>query len=56
MRRKSGVCCSVIDFLTIGQYLQPSPKHLTVERFVTPEEFKSYEAAAYARGFLMVAA
>ncbi len=45
-----------VDFLTIGQYLQPTPKHLTVERFVTPEEFKSYEAAAYARGFLMVAA
>ncbi len=45
-----------VDFLTIGQYLQPTPKHLTVERFVTPDEFKSYEAAAYARGFLMVAA
>ena len=45
-----------VDFLTIGQYLQPTPKHLTVERFVTPEEFKSYEAAAYERGFLMVAA
>ncbi len=47
---------SQVDFLTIGQYLQPTPKHLTVECFVTPEEFKSYEAAAYARGFLMVAA
>jgi lipoic acid synthetase len=45
-----------VDFLTIGQYLQPTPKHLTVERFVTPEEFQAYEAAAYARGFLMVAA
>jgi lipoic acid synthetase len=47
---------SGVDFLTIGQYLQPTPKHLTVERFVTPEEFESYQAAAYARGFLMVAA
>ena len=47
---------SDVDFLTIGQYLQPTPKHLSVERFVTPEEFESYEAAAYARGFLMMAA
>ncbi len=47
---------SGVDFLTIGQYLQPTPKHLSVERFVTPEAFESYEAAAYARGFLMVAA
>ena len=47
---------SEVDFLTIGQYLQPTPKHLTVERFVTPEEFKAYEAQAYARGFLMVSA
>lgn len=45
-----------VDFLTIGQYLQPTPKHLSVACFVTPEEFESYEAAAYARGFLMVAA
>jgi lipoic acid synthetase len=47
---------SQVDFLTIGQYLQPTPKHLTVERFVTPEEFKAYETEAYARGFLMVSA
>ena len=45
-----------VDFLTIGQYLQPTPKHHVVERFVPPEEFKDYEAAAYARGFLMVSA
>ncbi|NDR58282.1 lipoyl synthase [Aliiruegeria sabulilitoris] len=45
-----------IDFLTIGQYLQPTPKHHAVERFVTPEEFKSYEKAAYGKGFLMVSA
>ncbi len=43
-----------VDFLTIGQYLQPTPKHHTVERFVEPEEFKSYETAAYGKGFLMV--
>lgn len=43
-----------VDFLTIGQYLQPSRKHHAVARFVTPEEFKSYEAVAYAKGFLMV--
>ena len=45
-----------IDFLTIGQYLQPTPKHHRVDRFVTPEEFKSYETAAYGKGFLMVSA
>lgn len=45
-----------IDFLTIGQYLQPTPKHHAVERFVTPEEFKSYEGTAYGKGFLMVSA
>ncbi len=45
-----------VDFLTIGQYLQPTPKHHAVERFVTPEEFASYEKAAYGKGFLMVSA
>ncbi|GGY49101.1 lipoyl synthase [Parvularcula lutaonensis] len=45
-----------IDFLTIGQYLQPTRKHAPVERFVTPEEFKSYEVLARAKGFLMVSA
>ncbi|MCF1467793.1 lipoyl synthase [Agrobacterium vitis] len=44
-----------VDFLTIGQYLQPTRKHHKVERFVTPEEFKSYEDIAYSKGFLMVA-
>jgi lipoic acid synthetase len=43
-----------VDFLTIGQYLQPTRKHHPVARFVTPDEFKSYEAIAYAKGFLMV--
>ena len=45
-----------IDFLTIGQYLQPTPKHHKVDRFVTPEEFKAYEKTAYGKGFLMVSA
>ncbi len=45
-----------VDFLTIGQYLQPTPKHASVARFVTPDEFKSYETIARAKGFLMVAA
>ena len=45
-----------IDFLTIGQYLQPTPKHHAIDRFVTPDEFKSYEKAAYGKGFLMVSA
>jgi lipoic acid synthetase len=43
-----------VDFLTIGQYLQPTRKHHEVARFVTPDEFKSYETIAYAKGFLMV--
>ncbi len=45
-----------VDFLTIGQYLQPTRKHHPVVRFVTPEEFKSYETVAGAKGFLLVSA
>ena len=45
-----------IDFLTIGQYLQPTPKHHRVDRFVTPDEFSGYEKVAYGKGFLMVSA
>jgi lipoic acid synthetase len=45
-----------VDFLTIGQYLQPTPKHHAVARFVTPEEFRAYEKAAWGKGFLMVSA
>ena len=45
-----------IDFLTIGQYLQPTPKHHAVDRFVTPEEFAAYEKAAWGKGFGMVSA
>jgi lipoic acid synthetase len=45
-----------VDFLTIGQYLQPTRKHHEVVRFVPPDEFKAFEAVAYAKGFLMVSA
>jgi len=45
-----------VDFLTVGQYLQPTRKHHEVKRFVPPDEFKSLEAIAYSKGFLMVAA
>jgi len=45
-----------IDFLTIGQYLQPTRKHHKVVRFVPPDEFKALETIAYAKGFLMVSA
>ena len=45
-----------IDFLTIGQYLQPTRKHAAIDRFVEPEEFAAYEAIARAKGFLMVSA
>jgi lipoic acid synthetase len=45
-----------VDFLTIGQYLQPTRKHHEVARFVPPDEFKAYETIAYAKGFLMVSA
>jgi lipoic acid synthetase len=45
-----------VDFLTIGQYLQPSLKHHPVMRFVPPEEFKILETIAYAKGFSMVSA
>ena len=48
--------CADIDFLTIGQYLQPTRKHHAVARYVTPEEFLGYETAAYAKGFLTVSA
>ncbi len=43
-----------VDFLTIGQYLQPSPKHHAIDRFVTPDEFEEYKTMAYGKGFLLV--
>lgn len=45
-----------VDFLTIGQYLQPTRKHAEVKAFVTPDEFKAYERIALAKGFLLVSA
>ena len=45
-----------VDFLTIGQYLQPTRKHHAVMRYVTPDEFAGYEKVAYTKGFLMVSA
>ena len=43
-----------VDFLTIGQYLQPSEKHSKIESFVSPQEFNTFKKKAYAKGFLMV--
>ena len=45
-----------VDFLTVGQYLQPTPKHHAVESFVTPEEFAGYASVGAAKGFLLVSA
>ena len=45
-----------VDFLTIGQYLQPTRKHHPVREFVSPDAFKAYETIAYAKGFLLVSA
>ena len=45
-----------VDFLTIGQYLQPTRKHAAIDRFVPPEEFDALRAAGEAKGFLLVAA
>jgi lipoic acid synthetase len=45
-----------VDFLTVGQYLQPTRRHAAIDRFVTPEEFQSYKRIAEEKGFLLVAA
>jgi len=45
-----------VDFLTIGQYLQPTTRHVPVDRFVTPAEFEAYAAMARGKGFLLVSA
>ena len=45
-----------VDFMTIGQYLQPTLKHAPIARYVTPDEFKELETVAYAKGFLKVSA
>jgi lipoyl synthase len=44
-----------VDFMTIGQYLQPTPKHAAVKRYVEPAMFEKYKEVAYSKGFLMVA-
>ncbi len=45
-----------VDFMTIGQYLQPTPKHARVDRFVTPDEFAAYEKVGRGKGFLLISA
>ena len=45
-----------VDFLTIGQYLQPTEKHAKLEKFISPHEFNTFYKMAYAKGFLMVSA
>jgi lipoic acid synthetase len=45
-----------VDFMTIGQYLQPTPKHAGIDRFVTPDEFDQLKHIGLAKGFLHVAA
>ena len=45
--------CANVDFLTLGQYLQPTNKHYPIKKFVTPDEFKKYEKVAYSKGFLL---
>ena len=47
--------CADIDFITMGQYLQPTPKHVAVDSFVKPETFRAYGSIARAKGFLQVA-
>ena len=45
-----------VDFMTIGQYLQPTPKHHPLDRFWTPDEFASLDALGRAKGFLLISA
>lgn len=47
--------CANVDFLTIGQYLQPTDKHYPIKNFITPEQFETYKDIAYSKGFLLVA-
>ena len=46
--------CAKVDFLTLGQYLQPTEKHYPIKNFVTPEKFEKYKKIAYSKGFLLV--
>jgi lipoyl synthase len=45
-----------VDFITLGQYLQPTVKHAAIDRFVPPDEFADYASMARGKGFLMVSA
>ena len=45
-----------VDFITVGQYLQPTRRHAALDRYVSPDEFKALESIAYAKGFSMVSA
>ena len=45
--------CANVDFITIGQYLQPTPQHYPIKKFITPDEFETYKEIAYSKGFLM---
>src|SRR5271170_822578 len=53
---KTEMLQAIVDFLTIGQYLQPTPKHHAIARFVTPDEFAAYKSFALGKGFLLVSA
>ena len=46
--------CANVDFITIGQYLQPTPQHYPIKKFIKPDEFETYKEIAYSKGFLMV--
>ena len=46
--------CANVDFITIGQYLQPTSQHYPIKKFITPDEFETYKEIAYSKGFLMV--
>lgn len=48
--------CAQVDFLTLGQYLRPTPKHAEVQRYITPNEFEEYHHIAKAKGFLQISA
>jgi lipoic acid synthetase len=48
--------CADVDFMTIGQYLQPTPRHAGIDRFVTPDEFDEFSEIGLTKGFLRVAA
>ena len=46
--------CASVDFLTLGQYLQPTEKHFPIKKFIPPEDFEKFKKIAYSKGFLQV--